>query len=233
MEKRISSGVKGLDDLIEGGIVEKSAVLIIGGCGSGKSTLAMQFLVNGAQNGIPGLYVSFEEEPGRIKKFMGRHGWDIDSLEKKKKLRILRIDPQEMMNIIRQEYGVIVDAINDIGAKLVVLDSLTVLEAMFEGEFTKRQGLLKLIAWLQKTECTTLMIYESEQSPVDYRNQSIAEFLVDGVIVLYTIRQSDTRLRALEIVKMRGTEMKNNIVPYTISNGITLKPKQMIFGGVK
>lgn len=227
---RIATGIPGLDEMIEGGFKQSNTILVTGGCGSGKTTLAMQFLYSGALTGEPGVYVTFEEEPDQIRENMMRYGWDISKLEAEKKLKIMRIEPQDIMHIIKQEYGGIVDAINDLKAKRVVIDSLTSIETMIEGEFEKRQGVLKLIRFLQKSKCTTLMIAESEQDPTKYSRHGIMEFVVDGVIVLYNIRRGKSRIRALEILKMRGTNQMTNLVPYVIDKGIILQPRQMIFG---
>jgi len=232
MVERVSTGITGLDDMVEGGFKLHNTILVVGGCGSGKSTMAMQYLVYGIQNGEPGVYVSFEEEPEQIKENMMRHGWDLQKMEDEKKLKIIRIDPQDVMHIIREEYGSIVDSISDMQARRVVVDSLTSIEMMIEGEYEKRQGILKLISFLQKSNCTSLMIAESEQDPTRYSRHGVLEFIVDGVIVLYNLRRGKSRIRALEILKMRGTNQMTNLVPYKIENGITLQPHQMIFGSV-
>lgn len=230
MADRISTGISGLDEMTEGGFKKNNTILVVGGCGSGKSTLAMQYLVAGAKMGEPGLYVTFEEQVEQVKENMARHGWDLDKLEGEGKLRIMRIDPQVVMNIIRDEYGIIVDAINGIKAKRVVIDSLSSIETMLEGDFNKRQWILKLVEWLQKMGCTSILVSESEQDPSRYSRQGVMEFVVDGVIVLYNIRRGKTRIRALEVLKMRGTNQLTNLVPYIINEGIQLQPRQMIFG---
>ncbi len=230
--ERVSTGVPGLDDMVEGGFKKKNTILVVGGCGSGKSTLAMQYLWHGTQNGEPGVYVSFEEEPDQIRENMMRHGWDLRKMEDEGKLKIVRIDPQDVMHIIKEEYGTIVDAVKDTGAKRVVVDSLTSIEMMIDGSYEKRQGILKLISFMQKSDCTSVMIAESEQDPTRYSRHGILEFIVDGVIVLYNLRRGKSRIRALEVLKMRGTDQMTNLVPYKIEQGITLQPHQMIFGSV-
>ncbi len=230
--ERISTGIPGLDEMIEGGFKLYNSILLVGGCGSGKSTMAMQFLVHGAMKGEPGVYVTFEEEPSQIRENMLRYGWNIQELEDQGKMRLVRVEPQDVMHLIKEEYGSIVDAINDIGAKRVVVDSLTSIEMMVEGSFEKRQGALKLLKWLQKASCTSVMIAESEQDPTKYSRHGIVEFVVDGVIVLYNLRRGKTRIRALEILKMRGTKQVTNLVPYKIEVGIELQPHQVIFGEI-
>jgi len=232
MADRVSTGIPGLDDMIEGGFKRDNTIVLIGGCGSGKSTMAMQYLIIGASLGEPGIYITFEEEPDAIYDNMLRHGWDLKKLEKEDKLRIVRIEPQDVMHILRGEYGAIVDTINELKAKRVVIDSLTSVELMIESDFEKRQGILKLMNWLRKSNCTSLLIAESEQDPSRFNRFGPMESIADGVIILYNIRRGKSRVRALEILKMRGTNHMTNLVPYKIDKGITLQPHQTIFGDV-
>ena len=228
--KRVPSGIKGLDEMIEGGFKENNTILVVGGCGSGKSTLAMQYLYSGCEMGQPGVYVTFEEAADAIRDNMSRHGWDIEKMEGEGVMKVVRIEPQDVMHILNQEYGMILDAIHTIKAKRIVIDSLTSIETMIDGEFNKREGILKLINWLQNIGCTSMMVAESEQDPTKYSRHGILEFIVDGVIVLYNIRRGKSRIRALEVLKMRGTNQVTSLVPYVIENGIQLQPRQMIFG---
>jgi len=228
--KRVQTGIPGLDEMIEGGFKVNNTILVVGGCGSGKSTLAMQYLFWGCQNNEPGVYVTFEETEQAIKENMFRHGWDLETMETKGLLKIVRIQPQDVMHILNQEYGMINDAIEQIEARRVVIDSLTSIETMIDGEFNKREGILKLINWLQTIGCTSVMVAESEQDPTKYSRHGILEFIVDGVVVLYNIRRGKSRIRALEVLKMRGTNQVTNLVPYVIDHGINLQPRQMIFG---
>ena len=227
---RVTTGIPGLDEMIEGGFKMNNTILVVGGCGSGKSTLAMQYLYEGYLRGEGGVYVSFEETPEAIKENMLRHGWDLEEAEQKNIVRIIRIQPQDVMHILNQEYGMIADSVMELKAKRIVIDSLTSIETMIEGEFNKREGILKLVNWLQNIGCTSLMVAESEQDPTKYSRHGILEFIVDGVIVLYNIRRGKSRIRALEVLKMRGTNQVTNLVPYVIDKGINLQPRQMIFG---
>ncbi|MFH0863132.1 MAG: ATPase domain-containing protein [Candidatus Altiarchaeota archaeon] len=232
MATRFQTGVKGLDEMIEGGFKENNSILVVGGCGSGKSTLGMQYLVKGAHIGENGVYVTFEEEPDQFRDNMLQHGWDLKKLEDAGKLRIIRVEPEDVYHIVKGEYGGIMDAIQSLNAKRVVIDSLTSIEMMIEGEFEKRQCILKLISWLRKSKCTSIMVAENEQDPNRYDRQGVLESLVDGVIVLYNLRRGKTRIRALEVLKMRGTNHMMNLVPYIMDKGITLQPHQVIFGDV-
>ena len=78
---RVSTGIKGLDEMLHGGLPRGRTILVVGSPGSGKTTFAMQFLVGGAKLGETGLYVSFEEKPERMKSNLSSFGWNLDSLE--------------------------------------------------------------------------------------------------------------------------------------------------------
>lgn len=230
--ERILSGIPGLDDMIEGGLKKRSNILVTGGCGSGKTTFCMQFLVSGAQSGEPGIYITFEEDVEPMKENMLRYGWDLNTFIKDKKLEILRIDPKDVMHVVKEDYGEIVDGISDIKAQRVVVDSISSIEMMIQDEFERRKHILNLIAWLRHHNCTTLMIAEAEQSINAYSRHGVIEFIVDGVIVLYNLRRESARHRALEVLKMRGTNHVTKIVPFMIGKGIELLPKQKLFGVV-
>lgn len=231
-DNRVKTGVPGLDEMIEGGFKKQNTILVSGGCGSGKSTLAMQYIYEGAKMGEPGIYITFEEYPDAIKSNFVRYGWDINAMEKDNKIRILRIDPQDVMHVIKENYGAIVDGINDIKAKRIVIDSISSIEAMIENDYERRRAVIELLGWLRENKCTSMLIGEAEQDPNAYSRHGVIEFAVDGVVVMYNIRRENARHRALEVLKMRGTNHMTKIVPFMIQNGIMVLPKQKLFGVV-
>lgn len=228
--QRVPTGIPGMDDMIQGGIERNSNVLVSGTCGTGKTTFCMQYIYNGAvQFNEPGVYVSFEEQPEQMRRHMLQHGWDLKALEDAGKIRILRIAPKEVMHIIKEEYGEILNAINDIQAKRVVIDSVSSIEIMIDNEFDRKENALKLCEWLTHHDCTSLIISESEQGTTQYTRHGIMEFVVDGIIVLYNVRKGNTRVNALEVLKMRGTKHDKSLVPFSIDRGIIAYPQEQVF----
>ncbi len=230
MAERVHTGIKGLDEMIEGGLKRNNCILLVGGCGTGKSTFGMQYLYNGALAGEPGIYVTFEEDDAQVRENMTMHGWDIAKMEESGLLRLMRVKPEDVLHIVRGEYGAINDAVVSMKAKRVIIDSITSIELMIDNDFERRQSIIKLLNWLHSSKCTSIMIAENEQDPIRYSRMGALESIADGVIVLYNFRRGKSRIRALEVLKMRGTNHMTNLVPYIIDHGINLQPNQMVFG---
>ncbi|MFH0860397.1 MAG: ATPase domain-containing protein [Candidatus Altiarchaeota archaeon] len=228
--ERIPTGIPGFDEMIEGGIEKSSTVLVIGGCGSGKSTLCMQYIINGCRIGQPGVYVSMEESPDKIKKHMRRFGWDLEKYEKNGLLRIIRIGPKDALQVIKEDYGQIANAITDLKAERMVIDSISSLESLLETDHDIKENAVRLVEWLNKKNCTTLIISESEETIGEYTRHGIMEFVVDGVIVMYNMQKGNVRENALEVLKMRGTKHLKMIVPFKIDKGIEVFPHEQVFG---
>lgn len=227
---RIPTGVPGLDEVMSGGFERNSVNLIGGGAGSGKSIICMQFIVNGVKNyDEPGIYISFEETKDKFFKHMATFGWDLAKLEKGNKFVFIQYTPAQVKKVIQEGGGVIEAEIERIGARRVVIDSLTAFTLLYENELSAREAVLSLFEMLYKWGCTTLVVSEQEPDP-DKHVSNIMEFEADGVILLYNIRRGDIRERALEIFKLRGSKHAQKIFPMKISdNGIIIYPEETVF----
>ncbi|MFH1750724.1 MAG: ATPase domain-containing protein [Candidatus Micrarchaeota archaeon] len=234
-EHHVPTGIPGLDELIEGGFEKGAVILVAGDTGTGKSTFAMQYLYNGATKyDEPGIYLTFEERKGDIYRHMLRYGWDLEKLEKQKKLMVMQYPPHDIDRFIL-EGEIIEDTIKDMGAKRLVIDSITTFALIFDSRYRRKLGIVKVLELLKKWGCTTLLT--SEASPT-HQGEVKAKFglgyLADGLVNLYNIRQGDQRQKALEIVKMRGISHSNLIVPFEFKQkGIELYPNQPVFGGLE
>jgi KaiC/GvpD/RAD55 family RecA-like ATPase len=231
--KRVPTGIPGLDELIEGGFVQGNVILLAGDTGTGKSTFAMQYLYNGATlYKEPGIYISFEEKKDQIMKNCQRYGWDLKKLEEEKKITILQYPPHDIGRFIL-EGEIIEDTIKDMGAKRLVIDSITSFALIFDSEYKRKLGIIKVFELLKKWGCTTLLTSEAKTSEGgEIRARFGLGYLADGLIHLYNIRQGDLRQKAIEIIKMRGIAHSAQIVPFEFKeNGLTLYPNQPVFGG--
>jgi len=217
---RVKSGIPGLDELMGGGFEPQSVVLVTGDAGSGKTTFGLQFLYNGAvQYGEAGVLITFEERRADIIRRMREYGWDLEGLEREKKLKILEYPPHEVERFI-SEGEIIHDVIADLGAKRIVMDSMTSFALVFESEYKMRLGILKAMDSFKKWDCTTLLISEGSISEEgDVRDRFGIEYLVDGTVFLYNKRMRDYRQKLVEIVELKGIRHDNAIHPLSFGKG--------------
>ena len=228
---RIKSGIPGLDDLIEGGFPRGSVITVSGDTGCGKTTFGVQFLHSGAtKHDEHGLYISFDEKRRFMYRNMGRFGWDLEKLDKEKKIVFIEYPPFEVDQFLAQE-GVIRDLIDKVGVERLVIDSIMPLVLVYGNEREKREGTLRILEKIKTWGCTTLLMSESQGAVLsDSQPKNWVEYLSDGLIYLYNIRRKNYRERALEVVKLRGVIHETKICPMKIGDaGIEVYPGQQLF----
>lgn len=238
MKKRVKTGVPGLDQLLKGGLLDKRSVLLSGPCGSGKSILAMQFIYNGITKfNEPGLYVSFEEEKSRIIENMSKLGFNLKKLEKTKKLIIVGDSPGKLdvfMHKVGAETDHIIDEIKELvtqnDIKRVVIDSVSLFTLLAKNNEDRRRMLTKLTSTLSELGCTSLLISETKEGTLDISRHGIEEFIVDGVIALYHLRQGDKFIPGIVVRKMRGTNHEKGIRLFKITDkGVVVYNNETMF----
>ncbi len=217
--KKIKSGIKGLDEMLGGGFPAGSLILLAGSCGTGKSTFAMQFLYNGAAKfNEPGVYVSLEEEPEQIIGDMAAFGWDIKKLVSQKKIIIIKPEIYDFDALRRT----IVDAVDRIGAKRLVVDSFALISMYFKGGgYEVRKVLLNLDREIKKLGCTTLAISDVVEGQQAYSSSGMEEFIVDGVVAVHLVTKGEQgeTVRTIQIRKMRSAHHMLKRVPFEIEKG--------------
>lgn len=220
---RVATGLGGLDKVLQGGIPRESIILLSGACGTGKSTFAMQFLYYGAKYcNEPGVYVTLEEDPKKLTENMSLFGWDLQALIDRKKLIVIKPDIYKF-DSIKQIIG---DAIDKIGAKRLVVDSYSVLLTYFSDPYEIRNGLVQLDREIKKMGCTAMVISDIKDNSEIFSTTGVEEFIVDGVIVLYLIKNPShpyESKRAISVRKMRATSHPLNLYPFEIGGrGISI-----------
>ena len=227
---RITTGVPGLDPIMGGGFRRNTVNLIGGGTGSGKSILCMQFLVDGIEKcNENGIFISFEENKDKILDDFRIFNWDLEKKLKEHKLEILYFTPEQVDRVVESGGGIVRDVIEQIGAKRVIIDSLTAYMLLFKTDLDKRRGVLDLFDSLHRWNITALMTSEQEPDP-DKHASTIMEFEVDSVILMYYLRKVNVRERSIEVFKMRATKHSSKISPMVIdSEGITVFPDEAVF----
>lgn len=247
---RITTGIKGLDEVLNGGLPRSRTILVVGSPGSGKTTFVMQFLVGGAKAGENGLYVSLDEKPERVKSDLSAFGWNLDELEHDGKLTFIdatelkrpghrisqgSIDTENPVSLTIPELtlGSMVRTIRRVaaeeGTQRIVVDPITSLMLRYPEEAKRRRALLLFFDALESTGCSCIVTSELRTSMLARRFQ-LEEFLSQGVVLLHTMVHDGNVIRGLQIEKMRGISHDTQLRPYQIAqSGIEVFPKDRVF----
>ncbi len=224
------TGIQGLDEITGGGLPRGRPTLVCGSAGCGKTLLAMEFLVRGAtQFGEPGVFMSFEETAAELTQNVRSLGFDLDDLVQQKKLAMdfVRIERNEIEEtgeydleglFVRLNY-----AIDSIGAKRVVLDTLETLFGGLSNVSILRGELRRLFRWLKDKGVTAVIT--GEQGDGTLTRHGLEEYVSDCVIQLDHRVTDQMSTRRLRIVKYRGTTHGTNEYPFLIDeDGISVLP---------
>jgi len=122
-----------------------------------------------------------------------------------------------MVDIVKNRDKVIEDAIRQVGAKRIVIDSITAYGALFENQADQRKMLVNLFDMIADWDCTTVVIHEEDQYIQEHKS-SIMGFMADAIVKIYNIRKGAKMTRAMEIFKMRGTNHSTAILPMQIND---------------
>lgn len=229
--ERISSGIDGLDQLMGGGLERNSTVLVMGGTGTGKTTMLLQFLYNAAlKNREPGIFLSFEEPRDAIRRHFEAFGWDFEKLEKENLFLTVSYKPHEVKKLIDEGGGLIFDSIKSIDAKRIAIDSLTSYSMLFESAYQAREAQLSLFETVRKWNITAMFSGE-EMKGAPLGMTAGMEYIPDVIIALHHPRQGGVRIRALEVLKIRGSTHSQKLCPFEFVAGVGMKvyPGQGIF----
>ncbi|WP_425541910.1 KaiC domain-containing protein [Natronoarchaeum mannanilyticum] len=229
---RIELGVEGLDAMIQGGVPERSLMVAIGSAGTGKTTLGLQFLERGLEQGERAVYITLEESRSRVIRSATEKGFAYDEYAADGQLAVVDIDPVEMANSLQSIRSELPRLIRDFGASRLVLDSVSLLEMMYDDRAVRRNEIYDFTRSLKDAGVTTLLTSEASEDSAFASRHGIVEYLTDAVFVLQYVRPSDfreTRL-AIEIQKIRDANHSRETKPYEITNeGINVYRQANIF----
>jgi len=229
---RIVLGIEGLDAMIQGGVPAQSLMVAIGSAGTGKTTLGLQFLDEGLRNGERGVYITLEESRQRVIRSATEKGFAFDEYADAGDLAVVDIDPVEMANSLGSIRSELPRLVDEFGASRLVLDSVSLLEMMYDERATRRNQIYNFTKSLKKSGVTTLMTSEASEETAYASRHGIVEYLTDAVFVLRYIRPSDFRetQMAIEIQKIRDANHSRETKPYEItSEGINVYRQANIF----
>jgi circadian clock protein KaiC len=228
--QKVPTGITGFDEITGGGVPAGRPTLICGSAGCGKSLFATEFLVRGiVEFGEPGVLMTFEETANDIKKNVASLGFNVADLIAKKKLVIdhVHVDRNEIEE--NGEYdleGLFIrlgHAIDTIGAKRVVLDTIETLFSGLSNQAILRSELRRLFGWLKERGMTTIITGERGDGALT--RQGLEEYVSDCVVLLDHRVNGQISTRRLRIVKYRGSTHGTNEYPFLIDEqGISVLP---------
>jgi circadian clock protein KaiC len=219
LDHRLSTGAKELDAMLGGGIPRGYSVLIAGPSGSGKTVLTNEFILEGARNGENGVIAVFERRPNDYLQTLSQ-GKEFAELVRAKKLEIVYLRPLDLS--IDETLLALREAVERIGAKRAVIDSLSGLELALAPTFREdfRESLYRMIGALTGQSVTVLSTVELEDSFVDLpfspHGQGVA-FLTDAIILQRYLEIDGQLRRAVSVVKVRGSDHSKDFREYQIT----------------
>jgi len=224
------TGIQGLDEITAGGLPRGRPTLVCGGAGCGKTLLAAEFLVRGAvQFGEPGVLMAFEETEKELTANVASLGFDLAGLVRRKKIMVdyVHVERSEVQESGEYDLeGLFVrlgHAIDSIGAKRVVLDTLEVLFASLPNEGILRSELRRLFRWLKEKGVTAVIT--AERGREQLTRHGLEEYVSDCVILLDHRVNDQIATRHLRVVKYRGAMHGTNEFPFLIGDeGISVLP---------
>ena len=237
--ERVKTGIPGMDEILRGGIPERNVVLLSGGPGTGKTIFGEQFLYYGLTQGEPGVLVALEEHPAQIKRGMAQFGWDVKPYEENgqfaivdaftggigeyaKKERYVVRDPSDVALLV----DVLRDAVKDLGAKRVVIDSVTTL--YITKPVVARSTVMRLKRVLSGLGCTSILVSQVSVTERGFGGPGV-EHAADGIIRLDLDEFNGQLFRSLIVWKMRGTAHSMRRHPFEITDkGIVVYPDRTL-----
>jgi len=222
-QTRLSTGTRGLDAVLRGGLTPHRLYLVEGTPGSGKTTLAMKFLMDGRTGGEKGLYITLSETVDELTAVAQSHDWTLDGIELFEMVAADEFEPdreQSLLHPSEVELGEtvrgIIELVERINPARVVLDSLSELRLLAQNPLRYRRQILALKHFFARRSCTVLMLDDRTSAPGDLQLHSIAH----GVISLkQAANDFGSERRRLRVIKMRGLQYHGGYHDFTIEKG--------------
>jgi circadian clock protein KaiC len=164
-ETRVATGVPGLDEMLSGGFVPGSAVLVRGAPGTGKTSFGLQYLVHGARNNEPGILISFEEFPPSIHRDAESLGWNLAELEETGRLHLMFTSPQMLLESLASPQSALSRLMLDGGIRRVALDSVTHFMRLTDDSVKLRAIYNTVVNGLKREGVTSLLMGEESRTP--------------------------------------------------------------------
>jgi circadian clock protein KaiC len=216
--ERLSTGVAGMDEMIGGGVVAGDAVMLTGPAGSGKSTFATQFMLAGLAAGETGIIAVFEEYPEEYIARANARNPEVGKMIREGKLAVIYLRPLDLS--VDEALFAILEGVERLGAKRVVIDSLSGFEVALAPTFREdfRESLYRLVGTLTATGVTVFMTAEVSEafSEARFTTEKVS-FITDEILVQRYIEMEGALRRVIAVIKMRGSDHSHEFRIYEIT----------------
>lgn len=216
--ERLSTGVPGLDEIIGGGVIAGDAIMLTGPAGSGKSTVANQFMAAGLAQGETGVIAVFEEYPEEYLVRAAARDPEVGRMIESGKLELIYLRPLDLS--VDEALAAILEAVERLGARRVVIDSLSGFEVALAPTFREdfRESLYRLVGTLTATGVTVFMTAEVAEGFPDARftSEKVA-FITDELIVQRYVEIEGELRRVMAVIKMRGSDHSHEFRSYDVT----------------
>lgn len=229
---KVHTGIEGLEHITQGGLPAGRPTLLSGSAGAGKTILALQLLYLGATKlDRPGVFVTLEEPAREIVRNVKGFGWDLPALDDAGRLRIVDASPSLLPEeeagpfdlgalLARIEY-----AIEAIGARFLVIDSLGSLFQRYNNANLVRREVYRIVESVRAMDVTALLTAERRNEYGAISEYGVEEFVADNAIILRNVLKEEKVRRTIQVLKMRGDSHFKGEFPFTISkDGISILP---------
>ena len=220
----IKTGIKGLDDILMGGIPRTNVILAQGVTGSGKTLMGLEFIYRGiVEYNEPGLIVVFETSPDKLVRDAAGFGWKLNELQQQKKLQIIFTSPQVLDQELRSPDSLLLETANKMGAQRIFVDGIGLLGPAPGGSDSVRGGyrelLQQLMEALNRENLTAMLSLEVGRATASIAAVEMTDFLADTVIQLGRERHGRHMQRSLEVLKSRGQDFEGGEHTLQIKGG--------------
>ena len=216
---RVATGIVGLDKMLSGGLLSGSVSLVRGAPGTGKTVLALQYLLQGAERGEPGLLISFEEFPQSLQNDAAALGWDLQAWQDRGLLHLYFTSPQVLLKSLEAPSGPLGELLFERRIQRVVLDSVTHFTRLTSDQVELRNIYNRLANALKREHATSVLLAEEGRTEGPRADRGSLLFVVDTIILLRYVEVESAIQRAMAVMKMRGSDHVKEIRRYEIRKG--------------
>jgi len=239
VENKISSGIKGIDEMLYGGINLGNIIGVVGPAGSGKTLISLQFLHSCLQKGKKCLYISANHKKTELMKNSLIYGWDFEPFINNKLLELKCLEPVQVVlrgdefHLTSKYLDELPIIVSKIKTDIVIIDPVTDFMLLCKNEIESRSRLFNLFQIIKENGATAMITAESDVDSSSTKS-GIIEYAVDGLFVLRRIQSADMSeiLHVIQIAKMRWTKHIREIRQYDFSDkGIEVYSKYNVLLG--